>query len=534
MEERVKKVVGYDDYVYDISLDGTFVDAFTGLVAKNTDGFNFKLPDEDKYRFTKEHPYIGKGSNREVKLGKEYVGYEADVAEFNDLYMKDVYSPYGVQKMGLGIDEIVTSTINFSRKNYADYFPENPYPEDVKMVGNTIKSKKMPEYIAKFLAVGIRMLLRGEGKNFIEYYYDYVDKIYNYRIPLKDIATKGKIKKSIEQYLKDIKEVTKAGRPKSRQAWYELAIKNGLKVDNGDTIYYINIGKSKSHADVKKITRYFQEDMFGGKIDITKEVEKGLKQYKKDNPSDKKITKLDYLKKRYMGATVEEEIVMNCALVPREIIESEDDKFCDSFIVDGKQTLYNCPKYIDAFNKRIKPLLVCFSKNIRSEILITNPDDRNSFTEEECELVSGEPYKMTDQDTYEQLMTMEDKEIVFWMENGLVPPFLEACGMGTWEDIQADYLRRMEEEKRLGVDKDREAYNQIIREMTDEEVEKFLCEGELPEKLFTVIDINPLDGSFVSRKYPDMVIGNVADLTDLEFRKAGDTHDDMADNTTTE
>ena len=55
--------------------------------------------------------------------------------------------------MGLGIDEIVSSTINFSRKNYADYFPEEKFPKDVKMVGNTIKSKKMPDYIAKFLEI---------------------------------------------------------------------------------------------------------------------------------------------------------------------------------------------------------------------------------------------------------------------------------------------------------------------------------------------------------------------------------------------
>ena len=32
---------------------------------------------------------------------------------------------------------------NFSRKNYADYFPTKPYPDDVKLVGNTIKSKKI-------------------------------------------------------------------------------------------------------------------------------------------------------------------------------------------------------------------------------------------------------------------------------------------------------------------------------------------------------------------------------------------------------
>ena len=53
----------------------------------------------------------------------------------------------------------------------------------------------MPEYISKFLSVGIRQLLKGDGQAFLNEYYSYIDKIYNYRIPLRDIATKGKIKK---------------------------------------------------------------------------------------------------------------------------------------------------------------------------------------------------------------------------------------------------------------------------------------------------------------------------------------------------
>jgi hypothetical protein len=133
---------------------------------------------------------------------KKYTGFDADVAEFNDMYMRDFnYSPNAVNKMGLGIDEVVSSTINFSRKNYADYFPEEKFPKDVKKVGNSIKSKKMPEYIAKFLEKGIRFLLQKKGKEFIEEYYSYLDKIYNYQIPLKDICSKGKIKKSIKDYI---------------------------------------------------------------------------------------------------------------------------------------------------------------------------------------------------------------------------------------------------------------------------------------------------------------------------------------------
>ena len=65
----------------------------------------------------------------------------------------------------------MAATINFSRKNYADYFPEEDFPKDIKMVGNTIKSKKMPDYIAKFLEKGIRLLERKKGQEFLDEYY---------------------------------------------------------------------------------------------------------------------------------------------------------------------------------------------------------------------------------------------------------------------------------------------------------------------------------------------------------------------------
>jgi hypothetical protein len=48
----------------------------------------------------------------------------------------------------------------------------------------------MPVYIEDFLGKSIRMLLDGDGYSFIQYYYEYVDKIYNYQIPLVKIASK--------------------------------------------------------------------------------------------------------------------------------------------------------------------------------------------------------------------------------------------------------------------------------------------------------------------------------------------------------
>ena len=147
-----------DDYVYDISLDGTVVNALGCNIISNTDGFNFKLP--DIYRYTEDNPYISTGLSRVTEKDKKYTGFEADVAEFNDKFMRDFhYGPNCVNKMGLGIDEIVAATINFSRKNYADYFPEEEFPKDIKMVGNTIKSRRMSGYIENFLDEGIDLLL---------------------------------------------------------------------------------------------------------------------------------------------------------------------------------------------------------------------------------------------------------------------------------------------------------------------------------------------------------------------------------------
>ena len=413
--------------------------------------------------------------------------------------------------MGLGIDEIVDSTINFARKNYCDFFPENPYPEDIKKVGNSIKSKKIPTYIQKFLDKGLRLLLRKQGLEFLDEYYSYLEKIYNYEIPLKDIASKAKVKKTIPAYLEDCKTLTKAGRPKSRQAHMELAIKENAKIDLGDTLYYINTGTSKSHADVKKITHYYVnvDGLFGSeRKDMTGVFDKERKKYRKENPADKDITLETFIERFHPEAVKEEEIILNAQLLPREMIDSEEDFFCE----EGME--YNAPKYIEMFNKRITGLLVCFKKEIRDKILITNPADRPVFTVEDMELSSGEPNKPGDQDTYEALMTMEDKEIRFWEAHPEFEiPFLDECNM-SWEKIHSDYKARMQMEKELGIDNVRKVYEEVISNMTMEDMEKLEEDGKLPSKLEKIIDIDPITGNFVSKEYPDIVIGTVSDMLD--------------------
>lgn len=479
-----------------------------------------------EFRYTKEHPYIGKGLNRLVKEGKEYIDEWGDIMEFNDLFMRG--------KMGLDEDEVIPANITCARKNYLDLLDTG----EIKIVGNTLKSKKMPLYIEKFILKAAELLLHNKGKEFIEYYYDYVEKIYNMQIPLKEIASVGKIKTSIENYKESCKQVTAAGIKKPRQAWYELALKENLNVNMGDSIYYINTGKKKGDSDIKRVTKYFYIDKDGVKVNyvldengeklldrrgnvisLTKYIEKEFAKYKKEH-KDTKMKAFDYGKKLFPDLEEDDVIEFNCVLLPNSLVEDEDDHFCD----DNFE--YNYEKYIEMFNKRIKPLLVVFDRNVRmrvdekgksvSNILISNPKDRKTFTEEECQLVSGQPFNETDQDTYEGLMTMEDKEIRFWLSINKKPTYIDDIEGMDWEEIKSDYLKRQEALKEEGIKEEIEKYNEIIKNIKQSEVDELLEDGIIPEKLLSIIDEDFKTGIFKSKKW-GIQIGTIYDIIDKDF-----------------
>ena len=523
-EEEVwlnNEITSKDEFVYDISADGTFVNALGMIVCHNTDGFNFELP--EKFRYTEEHPYISNGKGRNTKEGKAYTEVDADIAEFEDTFMNQAYDG-GINKMGLGLDEYIDNSLNLSRKNYLDLFPDG----SLKFVGNTIKSKKMPKYIERFLNENAILLLHGDGVGFLNAYYDYVEKIYNLQIPLKEIATVGKIKTSMETYKRSCNELTAAGNKKSRQAWYELALKHNLNVNMGDSIYYINTGNKKNDSDVKRVTHYYAE-IDGERKEVTKQL---LKDYKKYNDECKlqgvlmKMSKSEFGLQQY-GKTFEEkdEIVFNCVLLSNDIVEDEDEHYCD----DNFE--YNVAKYVEMFNKRIRPLLVCFSRDIRiglnekgkeiDNLLITDPSQRKFFTKEECELVSGQPYNVTDQDTYDDLMTMEDKEIKFWTTVDKKPPYVDEIGMN-WEEIKSDYLQRMKEYERAEIKAELEAYNKAIEKLTSADLTKFSEEGILPNSILNIVDEDANSNNFVSKKYPNIIIGNLRDIYDKMLEKYDD------------
>ncbi|MCD8208690.1 MAG: ribonuclease H-like domain-containing protein, partial [Bacteroidales bacterium] len=421
-------------------------------VVGDTDGFNFQSPKE--FEYTEDHPYVSVGGGRNTVKGKSYTGVEADVAEFEDLFLHTPFNG-GIKKFGLGIDCVCQSTANYARKCYSDLMDDG----EVVMIGNTIKSKKMPLYIERFINEALPLLLYNKGKEFLDAYYNHIERIYNMRIPLREIASVGKIKTSLKEYRERCKGVTKGGTKNSRQAWYELAIKDNLDVHMGDAIYYINTGSKKTDSDVQRLTRYYTlnangtknefwtdkegnvvVDRKGNPVTLAKHIDTAYKDYIKKGGVKYKST-LDFARKELRIPNLQEEdyVVFNCVRLPNEIVDNEEETFCD----DG--FAYNVDKYIHMFNSRIKLLFVCFDRSIRGDdakdIIITNPKDRKYFTEEECQLVSGQPFHEEDQDTYEQLMTMEDKEIRFWIRVGKVPPFVEECGMD-WGLIKGDYISR--------------------------------------------------------------------------------------------
>ena len=345
----------------------------------DTDGVNFSTPDDAKDRV-----YVGRGLNWKVKLGKEYYGPEADVAEYNDIFMRG--------EMALDTDGVWPSCINLARKNYAVMDAKGK----IKLTGNSIKSKKLPLYIEEFLDKGIKMLLQGDGKSFVEYYYEYLQKIYDKKVPLSKIAQRAKVKLTLEDYAKRLNTKTKAGNSMSRMAHMELAIKEKLNVNLGDVIMYVNNGTKASQGDVQKMTAKQIKDT------------NLVNQY--NDPKAKPIT---------------DGVMINCYMLDKDILDKDPDLTGD----------YNVPRAITTFNKRIEPLMVVFQDEVRNHLIVDKPEDRGIFTTSQCELINGHPLGEGDQDDLQKdVMDITEAELRYWEKRGLKPDYMYDLAEEGWEE----------------------------------------------------------------------------------------------------
>jgi hypothetical protein len=294
-------------------------------------------------------------------------------------------------EMALDTDGVWPSCINVARKNYALVTAKGK----IKLVGNTIKSKKLPIYIEEFIDKGLTMLLAGDGEGFVAYYYEYIDRIYNRQIPLLKIANRAKVKLSIEDYIKRCGMKTTAGNPMSRMAHMELAIKENLKVDLGDVIYYVNNGTRQSHGDVQKVNE-------------------------KMTKKDKDAYFATHGKMPVLGSHIE----LNCYRIEPSDVENNPEMLGE----------YNIQRAIATFNKRVEPLLIVFDDEVRDSLLIKDPEDRSFYTTDQCKLINGKPFSPGDQDdVYENLIKMEQGEVDFWESVGIDPNYMYELAEEGWE-----------------------------------------------------------------------------------------------------
>lgn len=342
-----------------------FTDRGFEVIVLDTDGVNFSYENVD---LTFE--YIGKGLNWKVEKDKVYTGLDAYCAEFNDTFLRGV--------MGLDVDDIWETSINLSRKNYAGLKIKNG-KQEIKLIGNSIKSKTIPTYQEEFIDESFKLLLdptipKGEkGQRWIQLYYNQIEKIYNKDIPLIKIANKSKVKQTVEDYRIRSQNTNKNGGKLPQLTHMELIIEQGMHVNLGDVIYYVNDGTKASHGDCGKHKRH--------KDDI-------------ERP--------------------------NSYLVNEDEIKRNPD-------LRGS---FNVPRAIAALNKKVELLMVIFKPEIRDQILIKEPKDRQLFTLTQCELINGIPVEEGDQDDLiKDVITPENKELIFWdmfyKKNSVIPTTIE-------------------------------------------------------------------------------------------------------------
>jgi len=211
-------------------------------------------------------------------------------------------------------------------------------------------------------------------------------------------------------------------------------------------------------------------------------------------------------------------VQLQCKLIPTEQIEENPDLTTDE---------YNVPKYLEAFNKRIHALLVCFNTDIRDKILIDMVKNKktqqmeltelHAFTKKQCELTSGTAFNDGDQDTLEDLMLMEDKEIEFWIRVKKEPNNLDDLGMD-WPQIQADFYERKRIEKIESMEFEKAQIDKVIKSLEIDELEAIRNTNLLPNDLKSFVRLNVHDDEngtpmiyLTSKKWEN----DLADLTQL-------------------
>jgi hypothetical protein len=203
----------------------------------------------------------------------------------------------------------------------------------------------------------------------------------------------------------------------------ELAIKEGLNVNLGDVIFYVNNGSKASHGDVQKVNKPkkgWSEDQISLFFSNNEKSDyKNKEQYLLSNGWEKSWSEDNWVRSdaknkeantgiptdvAYRAASSDSVVQLNCYRIDPSDLENNPT-------MKGQ---YNIQRAIATFNKRVEPLLVVFKQEVRNGLLVKNPEDRPFFTKDQCELINGQPFDEGDQDKLEDVMEISDEEMLFW------------------------------------------------------------------------------------------------------------------------
>ena len=375
-----------------------------------TDGINFAIPDTTTIRVDENGIYYNQPEDTIENMWK-FKNSEGISALINKYNAEEMVGYLSVDNDGEFI-----SCLNLSRINYGLLYNKKDkktgeVSKKVKLTGNTIKSKTMPEYIEEFIDNGLKMILEGEGEQFINYYNDYAENLYYQRIPLKKIASKSKVKKKLIEYLN--RGLNKNGKPKGKQAHMELLL-------------------IEREANARKIfeEKYDQLDITNKKPINEYSFEEILKYIDVYMPPEPELDSIVY----YVN-TGEKKGDGDSAFMKTQ---DGGERFC-SILINSKDLEenpnlcgnYNVDKYLSAFNKRVMVLLEGFKSELRDKLLVsikktkikdefgnkktTQTLNKNVFDSKDLKLQNFES------DNYDESMIMEKKEVEFWNKSGYNP-----------------------------------------------------------------------------------------------------------------
>jgi len=371
-----------------------------------TDGINFKIPDYTTIKVSDEGIFEGttEGLNEDMWHYRGKRGIQALIDLFNETEMPKPY-------MSVDNDGEFISCLNLARINYATLLlvkdkKTGQMKEKVKLTGNTIKSKALPEYIEEFIDNGLDLILHGKGKEFVDYYYSYAEDIRYMQIPLKKIASKSKIKQTLKAYKNRGND--KNGRQKGKQAHMELLIRQREELaEKLFEKHKLELGFTNPEKEPKKI-----EDKIKAVINYMPQepeldstvyyVNTGYAKSHGDSKED--------LKDKDTG-----ELRMASTLISSKDLQ-ENPNMCGT---------YNYEKYLDAFNKRISSIFVGFEPEVTKKIpvkIIKKGEKAGELKKAEFSPLMNElELKSFDLDDFDESMHLEDMEVDFWNKTGYDP-----------------------------------------------------------------------------------------------------------------